>query len=81
MNDEEHMLEVKHRRMMMTNEAYDESESREGNAHYHVHEQHISDIDIRKREWLQIISLLKSFRLLSTPIIDMRNVKATDVRR
>ena len=79
MNDEE----VKHRRMMMmANEMYDESESRDGHHHHHLNQQQYKpDIKMRKREWLLIISFLKAIQLLSTPIIDMRMIKAADVRR
>lgn len=78
MNDEE----VKHRRMMMmANEMYDESESRDGHHHHLNQQQYKPDIKMRKREWLLIISFLKAIRLLSTPIIDMRMIKAADVRR
>lgn len=74
MNDEDNMLEVKHRKMMMTNKAFE--------GHHLLHHQHnISDIEMRKREWLRIISFLKAVRFLSTPIMDMRTIKAANVRR
>jgi len=83
MNTEEHIQEVKHRRMMITNEKHEESERKVLKDGYHdpLPHHHLSDALMRKQKWLQIIFFLKAVRFISIPIVDMRIIKAADVRR